>query len=190
LQLEIDEIIVTISKKYESLYKEILLEQEKLPVQLVIGGAERYMSTLAGLKKAVGEIVLIHDGVRPFVTRELIVKLLESLDVGAKAAILATMATTTIKVIDPKAMTITKSLARETSWLAQTPQLFDKQLLLSCYKKAMAENYQIVSDDSELVTKYTQEKVMIVLGDERNLKITYPQDLRLASDIFQNLRAQ
>jgi 2-C-methyl-D-erythritol 4-phosphate cytidylyltransferase len=190
LQPEIDEVIVTINQKYETLYREILLEQEKLPVRLVIGGTERYLSTLAGLKQAAGEYVLVHDGVRPFAARELIIKLLDSLKTGAKAAILAQMTTTTIKIVDPKTMMITQSLLRQESYLAQTPQLFERQLLLTCYEKAIKENYQIVSDDSELVTKYTGEKVLIVPGDERNIKITYPQDLRLANDIFQNFQSE
>jgi 2-C-methyl-D-erythritol 4-phosphate cytidylyltransferase len=184
LQPEIDEIIVTTNKKNLSLYRQILITEKKLPITLVLGGAERYLSTLNGLRASDADYVLIHDGVRPFVTANLINKLLVNLK-QTKATILATMTTTTIKTIDPNLMTIKKSLPRQKSWLAQTPQLFERLLLLNCYQQALKENYQIVSDDSELITKYSCEKVKIITGDEHNIKITYPQDIKLANLIYQ-----
>ncbi|MDR0463419.1 MAG: 2-C-methyl-D-erythritol 4-phosphate cytidylyltransferase [Pseudomonadales bacterium] len=179
---EIDEIIVTVNEKYRDLYEQILITDNKLPVKLVIGGHERYASALNGLEATKCDYVLIHDGVRPFASSKLIKDLLETID-GYKAAMLAVQATTTIKKINPKNMTIEKSLRREESWLAQTPQLFERQLLIDCYKTAMENNYQIVSDDSELITSFSNEKVKVVPGDETNIKITFPIDLEFAQII-------
>ncbi len=177
---EIDEIIVTVNQKYLTLYQKMLLEEEKLPVKLVLGGSERYLSALNGLQSASSQLVLLHDGVRPFVTRDLILSLLAATN-HYQAAILAVPATTTIKVIDPETKVIRQSLARQSSWLAQTPQVFDRQLLIRAYQQAIANHYQIVSDDSELITRFfPQEKIAIVPGHETNLKITFPLDLKLA----------
>jgi 2-C-methyl-D-erythritol 4-phosphate cytidylyltransferase len=98
---------------------------------------------------------------------------------------LATKATTTIKLIDPKKMTVRQSLLREESWLAQTPQLFERQLLLAAYERAAKEGYAIVSDDTELITRYFPEVVVkVVVGDEDNLKITYPGDLKVVASLL------
>ncbi len=175
----IDEILVTTNEQNRELYQKILIEEHQLPVKLIIGGSERYLSALNGLKAATGEIVLLHDGVRPFVSPDMIERLLE-VAIENRAAMLAVPATTTIKVIDPENQLIKQSLKRQESWLAQTPQAFERELLLRVYQQALAEDYQIVSDDSELLTAFTQLPVKVVLGDETNLKITFPLDLEVA----------
>ena len=181
---EIDQLIVTVSQKYWDEYQQILIEDEKLPVELVLGGAERYLSALNGIKATQSDIIILHDGVRPFVKPELIRNLLAA-TVKHQAAMLAIPATTTIKVSD-SAQFIKKSLLRTESWLAQTPQAFTRKVILSAYEKALAQNYQIVSDDSEVVSNFTRQRVKIVPGDEANIKLTFQQDLAIAQVIDQN----
>ncbi|MCL2110489.1 2-C-methyl-D-erythritol 4-phosphate cytidylyltransferase [Microgenomates group bacterium] len=187
---EIDEIIVTVSAKYRAEYETILLQELKLPVKLVLGGAERYLSALNGLKAAQGDVVLIHDGVRPFIRPAKIKELLSVLDRGAQAAILASKAVTTIKKVNPTTKVITDSLRREESYLAQTPQLFNRKLLLDIYQEALDKGYQIVSDDSELISQFSSEPVYIVDGDEDNIKITYRSDLAIARAVSSAWQAE
>lgn len=181
---EIDEVIITVSKQYWQEYQDILLKEEKFPVRLVLGDSERYLSALNGVKAAAGDIVILHDGVRPFVSKAMILDLLKATALHG-AAMLAVPATTTIKVID-KQQFIKKSLLRGESWLAQTPQAFDKKLIQRAYKKAIASGYHIVSDDSEVVSSFTSKKVAVVMGDESNIKITFPLDLEVAQVIDKN----
>lgn len=184
---EIDEIIVTINQKYEALYQKMLIDEQKLPIKMVIGGSERYLSALNGLRATQADLVLLHDGVRPFVTADLIRALLKTSD-EYRAAILASKAVTTIKTINAQTMTINHSLLREESWLAQTPQLFERELLLQAYQQALDAHYEIVSDDSELISRFfPKEKIKIVPGSETNLKITFPLDLELAQLINKEL---
>jgi 2-C-methyl-D-erythritol 4-phosphate cytidylyltransferase len=183
---EIDEVIVTVSEKYLDEYQQILIDEKKLPVKLVIGDSERYLSALNGIKVASGDIVMLHDGSRPFVSKKMILDLLAAA-VKHSAAMLAVPATTTVKVVDDEQF-ITKSLLRSESWLAQTPQAFEKKLIQEAYETAIASGYKIVSDDSEVVSDFTNKKVAVVMGDETNIKITFPLDLELATIIDKNLQ--
>lgn len=181
---EIDEIIITVNQHYYLLYEKLIIKKFKLPVKLIIGGKERYESTYNGLRETNCDYVLIHDGVRPFITKEKITELLHIIKNNYKAAILALPTTTTIKKINLETMEIKSSLLRKKHWLAQTPQLFERKLLLTCYNLALKEKYELVSDDSELITSFTKEKIKIIPGLESNIKITYPQDLLIARSLL------
>src|SRR3954451_3228018 len=74
----VDEIVVTISPENRDLYSEILIERAKLPVTLVDGGEERFISAMRGLQATTGSLVMVHDGVRPFINTELIDRVLEA----------------------------------------------------------------------------------------------------------------
>ncbi len=187
LLTEIDEVIVTINPEYRALYEQILAAEDNLPVKLIEGGVERYLSALRGLEATEADLVLLHDGVRPFVSKDLILELLASSE-HYQAAILATKATTTIKRVNEQTGEIMESLAREESWLAQTPQLFERKLLIEVYQKALAANYEMISDDSELLSRFApQVAIKVIEGDERNLKITFPLDLEVAQLIAREI---
>ncbi|WP_111718548.1 2-C-methyl-D-erythritol 4-phosphate cytidylyltransferase [Homoserinimonas sp. OAct 916] len=178
---EIDEIIVTIDPDFEGEYRRILIEDAGLPVTLVHGAEERHLSAMKGLAATSGDLILVHDGVRPFVTAELIHAALAA---GAEhgAAMLGLPSTVQVKQVSDDEF-ITGSLDRAHSWLGQTPQVFRRDLLDRAYQGALADEYQRVSDDADLVAEYTGHPVKIVLGNDNNIKITTPMDIFVAGKI-------
>ena len=178
----IDEVIVTISPENRDIYHEILVEKAKLPVTLVDGGAERFISAKLGLDATSGDYVLSHDGVRPFENAELIDRALAA-GVHYGAAMLGTPTVVQLKLVDDDEF-ITGSLDRSHSWLGQTPQVFRRDLLETALDKAIASDYQRISDDADLVAEFTGHRVKIVQSEDYNIKITTRTDLIVADQIM------
>lgn len=181
----IDELIVTISAENEEEYRRILLDEARLPVTLIIGGAERHISARKGLKATTGDIVLVHDGVRPFVTEDLVRAVLDAA-IEDGAAMLGTPSTVQVKLVSDDGF-IEGSLDRSHSWLGQTPQAFQRKLLKKSYKRAIKSNYERVSDDADLVHEFMERPARILPGHVNNIKITTPQDLGTARLIVDKL---
>ena len=148
-------------------------------VELVPGGAERQASVRHGLE-ALGEdfggVVAVHDGVRPFVTRDEI-ECAVAAGVKTRAVILAVPAFETLKQVERE--TICKTLPRDGVWMAQTPQVFDISLLRRAHAAALQAGY-LGTDDASLV-EHMGEAVSIIPGSRCNIKITTPDDLSLAT---------
>lgn len=184
----VDECIVTISADNEETYRRILIDEAALPVTLVVGAEERHLSASRGLAATTGDIVLVHDGVRPFVTADLVEKTI----VGAiahGAAMVGAPSTVQVKLVNDEGF-IEASLDRAHSWLGQTPQAFRRELLQQAYDAAIADRYARVSDDADLVAEYTGTPSRILLGHVNNIKITTPQDLGTAELIEAHLIAE
>ncbi len=150
---------------------------------IVPGGAERQQSVLNGLRALEGcaedDIVVIHDGVRPFVPLSVVRR---SVEVAREhdGALVAVPAKDTVKVVADGIVTGTP--ARETLWLAQTPQTFRYGVIRAAHEIADAEQF-LGTDDASLVERL-DDKVHIVIGDYRNIKITTPEDLVLAEALL------
>lgn len=147
--------------------------------KLVPGGAERQYSVLNGLRAvenaADADVVIIHDGVRPFVP----LSVLERAIAGAKSfdgVLAAVPVKDTVKVAENSIVTDTP--AREKLWLAQTPQVFRYEVIRAAHEIAWAEGF-LGTDDASLVERLGKE-VHIIPGDYRNIKITTREDLMLA----------
>jgi 2-C-methyl-D-erythritol 4-phosphate cytidylyltransferase len=146
---------------------------------VVAGGATRQQSVRAGIEAAAdAAIVAVHDGARPLVTPELIARGV-ALARETGAALCAVPARDTIKDVegDPPAVVATPDRTR--AWLAQTPQVFDRQLLLDAHARAETD----ATDDSALV-EATGHRVRVYKGDYANIKITTPQDLIIAEALL------
>lgn len=153
---------------------------------IVPGGAERQHSVLNGLRALDGTpddaVVLIHDGVRPLVTRHI----LEHAVATAReydGALVAVPAKDTVKIVHDGIVTDTPS--RDTIWLAQTPQAFRYGVIRAAHEMADAEGF-LGTDDASLVERMGNE-VRVVLGDYRNIKITTPEDLVLAEAFLKEI---
>ena len=172
----IDEIIVVVSRnRLKACAKLVRKYRFSKVCSIVRGGKRRFNSVKNGLLKARNaDFILIHDGVRPFIDQ----KLLKKVFVGAKrfgAALPAVPSRQTLKLIGKRSF-IAKTPKRKSLWEAQTPQVFKKDLIVKAYKKTKDKT---VTDDSSLVEK-ANHRVKIIKGSYKNIKITTPEDLKLA----------
>lgn len=146
------------------------------------GGKERQNSVANGLA-AVGEdtdIVLIHDGVRPFVTEEMIADSI----VAAQAyggAVIGVPAKDTIKVCSADGLAV-ETPDRSTLWQIQTPQTFQRDLIVNAYEKADRDGF--LGTDDASVAEFAGHQVKVVMGSYRNIKITTKEDMVIAEAFF------
>jgi 2-C-methyl-D-erythritol 4-phosphate cytidylyltransferase len=159
-------------------------ENFKQKVRVVRGGDSRQDSVAAALNEVADdtEIVLVHDAVRPFVRREQIARVIEEAR-RCEAAILGIPAMDTVKEVKRASLPedvalITGTVPRERVVLAQTPQAFSTKLLKHAFAQAHADGVN-ASDEAGLVERLGRD-VHVVLGSERNIKITKPADMELA----------
>jgi 2-C-methyl-D-erythritol 4-phosphate cytidylyltransferase len=154
------------------------------PARVVHGGDTRQQSVANALAQVdpATEIVLVHDAVRPFVTREQIERVIAEARARG-AAILGIPAIDTVKEVKRASLPsdvalISATIPRERIVLAQTPQAFSYALLRDAFRKAQDDDVS-ASDEAAVVERFGHE-VFVVLGSERNLKITRPSDMDLA----------
>lgn len=155
---------------------------------VVAGGPQRQDSVYNALKSLPAlsaredtEIVLIHDGVRPLVSPGLIER---SINACRKkgAVVVALRVKDTVKRV--KKGVVLDTPLRDELWLVQTPQAFRYDLILSAYEKAMEVGYYS-TDDASLVERFTPNKVAVIPGDDRNIKITTRDDFRWAKRLLE-----
>jgi 2-C-methyl-D-erythritol 4-phosphate cytidylyltransferase len=160
------------------------------------GGKERQDSVYNGLRLIKNKdcLVLIHDGVRPFIQKELIEKAIQELLTpsvstfphsggfteakanGINGVVLGVPVKDTIKEAEDGI--IKKTLKRGSLWAIQTPQIFPYDKMIHAYEKAMKEGFYS-TDEAALIEKYGG-KIMIVIGSYKNIKITTPEDMQIA----------
>lgn len=155
-------------------------ELDELGIELVDGGDTRSRSVRNALDRVVDRaaLVCVHDAVRPCVSRAQIDAVFAAAARGG-AAILARPVRGTVKKVD-RSGTIEQTVRRDGLWEAQTPQVFDTDLLRKAY--ASGED---ATDDAELVQRLGRA-VTVVKGDAHNIKITTPADLALAEMILES----
>ncbi len=152
-------------------------------LDIVPGGPERQRSVSNGLsalpEKA--EIVAVHDGARPLVAPSLVEECFEAV-LGFDGAIPAIPAKDTPKVVAGDE--VERTLNRDRIWLAQTPQVFFKEILVEAHRTAERDGFA-GTDDASLVERIGG-RVRIVRGSEENIKVTTPVDLVLAEAILRS----
>lgn len=163
--------IVVVTKEDElKQIKDLVTDQR---ITYVFGGQERQDSVYNGLQAVSQDIVLIHDGARPYLKKENIDSLLTCLE-SNDACLLTVPVKDTIKLCqDGK---VVETLPRPKLMQAQTPQAFKTKLIKNCYQKAKDQSYQ-ATDDASLVERFGNQSVIAVLGSYENIKITTPEDL-------------
>jgi 2-C-methyl-D-erythritol 4-phosphate cytidylyltransferase len=183
-ELITDIIIATRADEVARLEERISSEKFNQTVRVVRGGDSRQDSVSRALEHVPNdtELVLVHDAVRPFVTREQIARVIEEAR-RCKAAILGIPAMDTVKEVKRASLPedvalITATIPRERIVLAQTPQAFAANLLKEAFARAQADGIN-ASDEAGLVERIGHD-VHVVLGSERNMKITKPADMELA----------
>jgi 2-C-methyl-D-erythritol 4-phosphate cytidylyltransferase len=152
---------------------------------IVEGGAERYASVYNGLKAICDcDIVMIHDGARPFVTQTMIEDSIKTMS-DYKACTVGVPVKDTIKLVDDSNMGI-ETPPRDRLWQIQTPQTFDYKLLCRCYEKMMTGETN-VTDDTMVVERYGNCQTKVIFGDYTNIKITTPEDMEIGEKMAKNL---
>ncbi len=162
--------------KYQADYPEIAW-------QVLAGGSERQYSVFSALRLLKPNIthVAVHDGARPFISKEIFSQCVAVAQV-TNAAIVAVPCKDTIKRVAEQF--VSSTLERNCLYAAQTPQVFTKDLLLQAYEQAKKDGF-LGTDDASLVERLGV-RVAVVTGDYRNLKITTPDDLVIARAFMQS----
>ena len=180
----VDRIILVIPRGWKRYCQKEIIEKfgYRKEIEVTNGGARRQDSVACGLALVSGdyEIVIIHDGVRPFVTRKMII---ESIAKARKfgACVAAVPVNDTVKMAKSNRI-IERTLPREYLWRVQTPQTFRLSLIKKAYAKALRDKFY-GTDDAQLVERINRP-VKVISGDYRNIKITTKEDLILAEKLL------
>ncbi len=180
---ELEEVRGELGRKYDD-------NERGIGLKIVPGGRRRQDSIYQGLKNVdpQTEIVLVHDAVRPIVTREMIESVIDRAGCSG-AAILAVPVNATVKEVEgiegkkeKEKRRIVRTVDRGRLWLAQTPQGFRRDILQRAYDALFEENAE-VTDDAQAVERLGHP-VEIVPGSHTNIKITTPDDLAIAEALI------
>lgn len=148
-------------------------------IVFTVGGETRQDSVASGLEEISTDVVVVHDGARPFIDVALVREVVAALE-GSDGAIAAMPADETLKRVEGTA--IADTVDRAGLWRAQTPQAFRAQVLRDAHEKARADGF-IATDDAALLERYGGT-VTVVQGQRSNIKLTYPEDFALAEAIL------
>ncbi|WP_053984916.1 2-C-methyl-D-erythritol 4-phosphate cytidylyltransferase [Niameybacter massiliensis] len=181
---QIEEIIVVTGEEDIEYVTTLLRDTYKIKKvkAVVAGGKERQDSCWNGISNVSEEMdyIMVHDGARPLISEAVINASIEKVK-ECRACIVAVPVKDTIKQADQEGKII-NTPRRETLWAVQTPQVFEKGLLINAYQEAYEKALQ-VTDDSMIVEAFG-EAVHIVQGEYTNIKITTPEDLLLAERLI------
>ena len=179
----IEDIVVVVKEDESEFFKKEILDKYNFKnVKIAYGGKERQDSVYNGLKllDEKCDVVLIHDGARPFVSDKIIDKSIEEAK-EHKAIVVGVPVKDTIKVIDND-KNIVDTPNRSVLWAVQTPQTFDYNILIDAYKDAFKNKFY-GTDDAMLVERIGY-KVKMLEGSYNNIKITTQEDLNIGSQIL------
>ncbi len=179
----IDDIIIVVGREDIELTKALLKDQKKVK-NVIAGGPERQDSVYNAIEMITPEsdddIVVIHDGARPLVTKEIISAAVTEAR-ASKAAVTGVPVKDTIKNVSDDGM-ILGTLDRGAIWLVQTPQVFQFSVIKEAYERAQKIKYR-ATDDSKLVERM-RIPVKMVMGSYENIKITTKEDVAIAESIL------
>ena len=185
---QIDEVILVVPESQLSFCQtEVVYKYNLKKISIVIpGGEKRQDSVYEGLQAVSADTdwVMVHDGVRPFVTQAMIESAIKAAQEAKDGAVVAIPMRDTPKEVSSNR--ITKTLDRQRLWLAQTPQVFRRSLFLRAHEEARSQGIY-GTDDAALVERLGG-CVRIALGSEENIKVTTPADLELAEAIIATRR--
>jgi 2-C-methyl-D-erythritol 4-phosphate cytidylyltransferase/2-C-methyl-D-erythritol 2,4-cyclodiphosphate synthase len=183
-------VVLVVPKEDEASVQKQIVEKYGLTkvISVVAGGRERQDSVRNGLQSVSGtfDVVIVHDGVRPFVTPELIRRVVAAA-AECGAASIGVPAKDTIKETTDDQI-VSATLRRQNLWQTQTPQAFRYDILCRAYGEAHRDHFY-GTDDASLVER-TGVKVRMVTGSHENIKITTPEDLLMAEALMVNKRKE
>ncbi|NLL77764.1 MAG: 2-C-methyl-D-erythritol 4-phosphate cytidylyltransferase [Clostridiales bacterium] len=183
----VDEIILVTMESDITYCKREIVEKYGLNKvsRITTGGKERYHSVFAGIEAAGEcEYIFIHDGARPFVTEVILERAYESVS-KYDACVIGMPSKDTVKLADGNGFA-SMTPKRDLVWTVQTPQVFSYPLIKEAYENLIREEERLlvegmkITDDAMVVETFTNTKVKLVEGSYDNIKITTPEDLKIA----------
>lgn len=171
----VSELIVVIHPDDRELFKSAVWNCEK-PLTIAHGGAQRQDSAFAGVQAAQGEYVLVHDAARPLVSLRLIERVIAAMQTHGAAVPVIPIADSVKRVLGDS---IIADIDRSELVCAQTPQGFQKKLLLDALERACAQG-RYFPDEASALLAMSGLQAKAVPGDGQNIKITTTQDLQIA----------
>ena len=189
----IDSIILVASEEDKNYCQEEIIDKyhfQKVE-KIVSGGKERYHSVANGVMAA-GETdyIFIHDGARPFVTQDMLKRLLHEVQ-KSSACVAGMPVKDTIKIADTNGY-IETTPRRDLVWMIQTPQVFSYELISKAYailikeEEALLKKGISITDDAMVVETLLGERVKLVEGSYKNIKITTPDDIGIAEGFLRD----
>lgn len=194
----IDQVVLVVGNdEVEYCRKHIVEEYGFRKVNVVIeGGAERYLSVWEALKWlqgkkpfTEGEYIFIHDGARPFVNETIIADTYEAAK-SYGACVAGMPVKDTIKIADEEGFAA-ETPNRKTVWAVQTPQVFERKLITTAYGELVSRLEELkaqgleITDDAMVVETLTGKKVKLVKASYENMKITTPEDMKIAESFLE-----
>lgn len=188
----IDSVVLVASEEdKEYCQKEIVEKYHFHKVKKIVsGGKERYHSVANGVMAAEEcDYLFIHDGARPFVTQDVLTRLFEEVK-KSNACVAGMPVKDTIKIANADGY-IEFTPKRDLVWMIQTPQVFSYELISKAYsillkeEKALLEKGISITDDAMVVETLLGEKVKLIEGSYKNIKITTPEDISVAEGFLQ-----
>lgn len=171
------EIILVLNKDHQDAWKELCRKYHfQIGHRIAEGGAERYHSIKNGLALASGEVIGVHDGVRPLVSEEVIKNCFETAANKGTAVPVIPIKESIRKIENGSS----KAVKRKDFRIVQTPQCFKRDILLKAYEQEFDPSF---TDDASLVERAGNE-IVLVKGNDENIKITTPSDLLTAEALL------
>lgn len=185
----IDDIVLVVGEGQERYVQEEIVQKYHFSKvkAIVPGGAERYDSVWQGLKAVRDgrlsddgqtEYIFIHDGARMFVDEETLERGYETV-LKDRACVAGMLSKDTVKLVDEQGFAV-QTPKRKFVWAVQTPQIFEKTLIIEAYSKLMREQCIEVTDDAMVVEQMMKVPVRLFEASYENIKITTPEDLAVA----------
>ena len=176
----IDEIIIVVGAGDEEYVKKKIVERFSFTKvsAVVTGGKERSDSVYCGLKaleNPEASYVYIHDGARPCLSSDILLRCKEDVECFG-SAVAGVRSKDTVKIVGPEGFVVTTP-DRQYLWNIQTPQVFKGDDLILAYEEFLRDEGAMVTDDASVIEGYGTLPVHITEGDYRNIKITTPEDL-------------
>lgn len=171
------QILVTLPDNWRSYWEGLCRKISfKIPHTLIDGGQERFHSIQNALKQATGELIAVHDGVRPLISRKLIFEAFQLAEESGTALPIVSIKESVrfVEKLD------THALNRKNYFIVQTPQVFRREILVTSYELPYHEG---ITDDASLAEEAGYD-IKLFEGEEFNIKITTPLDLKLIRLVY------
>lgn len=177
------ELIVVLPESQVAFWEQLALaHQFQHPHLIATGGATRFQSVKNGLQKTSGDLIAVHDAVRPLVSKSTIERVFDkAAELGAAIPVMKVNETVRMMTSLSESKTLNRELLRS----VQTPQAFHSELM----RKAFDVDYQEIFTDCASVIEYAGYKISLVDGNPENIKITFAHDLHIAKMLLNQLQA-